>query len=71
MVSLIFNILLSLLSIDILLKVLGFALYEIKEMNNKSGGIIVISFTILVVIFSNYVIWTSWHFQSQFVLITC
>ncbi len=71
MVSLIFNILLSLLSIYILLKVLGFALYEIKEMNNKSGGIIVISFTILVVIFSNYVIWTSWHFQSQFVLITC
>lgn len=59
MVSLIFNILLSLLSIYILLKVLGFALYEIKEMNNKSGGIIVISFTILVVIFSNYVIWTS------------
>lgn len=59
MVSLIFNILFLLVSIYCLLKVIGFALYEIKEMNNKSGGIIVISFSILVIIFANFVIWTN------------
>ena len=59
MASLIFHIIFLFVSIYAFLKVVGFAIYEIKEMNNKSGGIVVISFTILVVIFSNYVIWTS------------
>ena len=36
-------------SLYILLKVIGFAIYEIKEMNNKVSGIVIISFSILVV----------------------
>lgn len=43
-------------SIYILLKVIGFAIYEIKEMNNKISGIVIISFSILVVIFANIMI---------------
>lgn len=70
MASLIFHIIFLFVSIYALFKVIGFAIYEIKEMNNKWGGIIVISFSLLVTIFANYVIWTNWHFQSQFVSIT-
>lgn len=43
-------------SLYILLKVIGFAIYEIKEMNNKVSGIVIISFSILVVIFANIMI---------------
>lgn len=43
-------------SLFILLKVIGFAIYEIKEMNNKVSGFIIISFSILVVIFANIMI---------------
>lgn len=43
-------------SLYILLKVIGFAIYEIKEMNNKISGIVIISFSILVVIFANIMI---------------
>lgn len=70
MASLIFHIIFLFVSIYALFKVIGFAIYEIKEMNNKWGGIIVISFSLLVTIFANYVILTNWHFQSQFVSIT-
>ena len=59
MASLILHIIFLLLSIYALFKVIGFAIYEIKEMNNKWGGIIVISFSLLVTIFANYVIWTN------------
>ena len=43
-------------SLYILLKVIGFAIYEIKEMNNKISGIVIISYSILVVIFANIMI---------------
>ena len=43
-------------SLFILLKVIGFAIYEIKEMNNKVSGIVIISFSILVVIFANIMV---------------
>lgn len=43
-------------SLFILLKVIGFAIYEIKEMNNKVSGFVIISFSILVVIFANIMI---------------
>ena len=43
-------------SLYILLKVIGFAIYEIKEINNKVSGIVIISFSILVVIFANIMI---------------
>lgn len=47
----------ALITIYILLKTIGYAVYEIKENKNKVGGIIVISFSILVVIFSNIMMW--------------
>lgn len=37
----------------IILKTIGYAIYEIKEQNNKIGGIIIISFSTLVVVFVN------------------
>lgn len=57
MVSFIFHILLSLISFYVLLQTIGFALYEMKEMNNKPGGIAVISFSAIVIVFVNLVIW--------------
>jgi hypothetical protein len=36
-----------------LLKAIGYAIYEIKEFNNKVGGIVIISFSTAVVIFAN------------------
>lgn len=40
-------------TIYIFLKVLAYALYEIKQENNKTGGIMVICFTIISVILVN------------------
>ena len=40
-------------TIYILLKAIGYAIYEIKEFNNKVGGIVIISFYKDVVIFAN------------------
>lgn len=37
----------------IILKTIGYAIYEIKEQNNKIGGIIIIFFSTLVVVFVN------------------
>lgn len=51
--SIIYNIIFFILTLYILLKVIGYAIYEIKELNNKIGGIIVISFSTAVVIFVN------------------
>lgn len=36
-----------------MLKAFGYGLYEIKEKENKTGGITVIVFSLLVVVFSN------------------
>ena len=59
MSSFVYHVLFSLISLSILLKAIGYALYEINNIKNKSGGIIVITFSILVVIFSNAMIWIS------------
>lgn len=48
---LIYNFLFIITSIFILFKVIGYGIYEIKEMKNKSGGIAVITFSTIVVIF--------------------
>ena len=40
-------------TIYILLKTIGYAIYEMKECNNKVGGIVVISFSTTVVVFVN------------------
>ena len=47
----------NLISIYILLKVIGYGIYEITQENNKFGGIVVISFSCFVVIFANVVLW--------------
>ena len=44
-------------NIFIFIKVLAYGLYEIKQENNKFGGIAVISFSCFVVIFANVVLW--------------
>lgn len=49
----IYFIVFLIITIYILLKAIGYAIYEIKELNNKIGGIVVISFSTLVVIFVN------------------
>lgn len=49
----IYFIVFLIITIYILLKAIGYAIYEIKELNNKIGGIFVISFSTLVVIFVN------------------
>ena len=43
-------------SVFVLLKAVFYALYEIKTQNNKTGGIAVICFTIVVLVFSNIVV---------------
>ena len=49
----IYFIVFLIITIYVLLKAIGYAIYEIKELNNKIGGIVVISFSTLVVIFVN------------------
>lgn len=57
MTSIIYDLIFLVITIFILLKVIGYAIYEIKELNNKAGGIIIISFSTLVVIFANVMMW--------------
>ena len=57
MTSIIYDLIFLVITIFILLKVIGYALYEIKELNNKAGGITIISFSSLVVIFTNIMMW--------------
>ena len=42
-------------TIFVLIKTISYGLYEIKTQNNKSGGIAVICFAIVVVIFTNII----------------
>ena len=51
--SIVYNIIFLILTLYILLKAIGYAIYEIKECNNKVGGIVVISFSTTVVVFVN------------------
>ena len=51
--SIVYNIIFLILTLYILLKTIGYAIYEIKECNNKVGGIVIISFSTAVVIFVN------------------
>lgn len=51
--SIVYNIIFLILTLYILLKTIGYAIYEIKECNNKIGGIVIISFSTAVVIFVN------------------
>lgn len=52
----IYNVVFLVLSIFILLKTLGYAFYEIRELKNKSGGITIIFISIFIVIFANIIL---------------
>ena len=56
MVNIFYRFLFLIFSIFVLLKYIFYALYEIKTQDNKSGGIAVICFTIVVLIFTNIVV---------------
>lgn len=56
MQAFIYDFLFMIASILILFKAIGYGIYEIKEMKNKSGGISIISLSILITIFFNFVI---------------
>ncbi len=56
MTTIAYDLIFFLTSLYVLFKVIGFAIYEIKEMNNKVSGIVIIFFSILVVIFANIMI---------------
>ena len=52
----IYDLLFILISLYVLIKTIYYGLYEIKENDNKTGGIVVISFSFIVFIFFNIVI---------------
>ena len=58
--SIVYHILFLIFSLYILLRTIGYALYEINTIQNKVGGISVIVFSVLVVIFSNVIVWMYW-----------
>ena len=49
-----YNIVFFIITFYILLRTIAYGLYEIKNKNNKVGGICVILLTIFSVIFSNF-----------------
>ena len=49
----------SQICIVIFLHMLSFSIFEIKEKNNKFGGIFTIVFSVLSIILSLYVFWTN------------
>ncbi len=57
MLSIIYHLIFLFASIYIFLKLIGYAIYEINTQNNKYGGIAIISFSLVVVIFSNVMVW--------------
>ena len=57
MTSIIYDLIFLVITIFILLKVFGYAIYEIKELNNKVGAITIICFSTLVAIFANVMMW--------------
>ena len=44
------------ITIFILIKTIFYGLYEINTENNKSGGIAVICFSVLVIVFTNIIV---------------
>ena len=56
MIKYFFNFLFFILSIFVLLKSVFYALYEIKSQDNKSGGVAVIVFSVIVIVLANVVV---------------
>lgn len=56
MINYFFNFLFFIFSIFVLLKSVFYALYEIKSQDNKSGGVAVIVFSVVVLVLANVVV---------------
>lgn len=56
MINYFFNFLFFIFSIFVLLKSVFYALYEIKSQDNKSGGVAVIVFSVIVLVLANLVV---------------
>lgn len=56
MVNIFCHFLFLIFSVFVLLKSIFYALYEINTQDNKSGGIAVICFTVVILIFANIVV---------------
>ena len=56
MINYFFNFLFFIFSIFVLLKSVFYALYEIKSQDNKSGGVAIIVFTVIVLVSANVVV---------------
>ena len=56
MINYFFNFLFFIFSIFVLLKSVFYALYEIKSQDNKSGGVSVIVFSVIVIVLANVVV---------------
>jgi hypothetical protein len=54
--NLFFRFIFIIVSIFILIQTISYALYEINTNNNKSGGIAVICFSVLVIVFTNVMV---------------
>ena len=57
MFNFIYDIIFALASFYILIKAIAYGIFEITNENNKGGGIAVITFSVLVTIFVNVIIW--------------
>ena len=57
MSSLFYHIVFLLISLYVSLKAIGYGFYEINTLNNKTGGTVVISFSVFVLVFSNVMVW--------------
>ena len=57
MSSFVYHFLFLIISLYVLLKTIGYALYEINTLKNKSGGIVVITISFIIIIFSNIMVW--------------
>ena len=56
MVNIFYHFLFLIFSVFVLLKSVFYALYEIKTQDNKSGGVAVIVFTVIILVFANVVV---------------
>ena len=57
MFNFIYDAIFAFASFYILIKAIAYGIYEINNENNKSGGVTVIAFSVLVTIFVNVIIW--------------
>lgn len=57
MFNFIYDIIFAIASLYILIKAIVYGIYEMNTENNKSGGICVIAFSLLVTIFVDVIIW--------------